>query len=95
MAARARRNNNLFRGISENRGDNCYQLVRYFLKNHLDIDSDRMYIARAHRLGRMQRNNQYQSRPIIVNICDYCDIESIMGSARMLQGKHFPLITIF
>jgi len=50
-----------------------------------------MYIARAHRLGRMQRNNQYQSRPIIVNFRDYCDIESIMGSARMLRGKPFSI----
>ena len=91
MEARARRNNIIFRGISENRGENCYQLVRDFLKNHLDIDSDRMYIARAHRLGRMQRNNQYQSRPIIVNFRDYCDIESIMGSARMLRGKPFSI----
>jgi len=91
MEARARRNNIIFRGISENRGDNCYQLVREFLSNHLDIDSDRMYIARAHRLGRLQRNNQYQSRPIIVNFRDYCDIESIMNSARMLRGKPFSI----
>jgi len=91
MEARARRNNIIIRGIAENRGKNCFQLLRDFVSNHLDLDPAHMYITWAHRLGRINPNKGHQSRPIIVNFRDFCDIEMIMSNARMLRGKPFSI----
>ncbi len=84
--ARSRRNNLIFRGISENAGENCFQIIRDFLANNLDIDSKHTYLARAHRLGRRDPMLQVQKRPIIVNFRDFGDTEWIMGNANMLRG---------
>ena len=56
IEARSRRNNLIFRGFCENRGENCFVLILDCLSNHLDIESSRVNIARAHRLegGRCQ-----------------------------------------
>lgn len=91
MEARSRRNNLVFRGFLENTGEDCIQLIRDFLQNRLAIDSRHIYIARAHRLGRLAPNRRYQSRPIIVNFRDYGDTELIMGKVRMLKGTPFSV----
>ena len=91
IEARARRNNIIIRGIAENRGENCFQLIRDFISNHLDLDPTNMNITRAHRLGRINPNRGHQSRPIIANFRDFCDIEMIMSNARMLRGKPFSI----
>ena len=88
---RSRRNNMILRGISENRGENCFQLVRDFITNHLDLDSSNMYIARAHRLGRPDPRRQSQRRPIIVKFRDFCDTESIKKSVTLLRGTGFSI----
>jgi len=82
MVARSRRNNLIFRGFAENRGENCFQLIRYFLSNHLDMDPRDLYLARAHRLGRPETTKQFQRRPSIL-FRDYDDIETIMGRVKM------------
>ena len=51
LEARSRRNNLIFWGLVENREENCFALIRQFIKNELDLDADNMYLARAHRLG--------------------------------------------
>ena len=76
----------IFRGITENRGENCFQIIRDLIYEHLDLDSDRMYIARAHRLGKFDRHST-KHRPIVVNFRDYCDVEIIMNNPHMLKGK--------
>jgi len=81
MEARARRNN-IIRGIAENRGENCFQLIRDFITNHLDLEPTNMYITRAHWLGRINPNRGHQSRPIKANFRDFCDFEMIMSNAR-------------
>jgi len=55
-----------------------------FLKNRLDIDLTRVYTARAHRLGQRNPHRQHNSRPIIANVRECCDIETIMRRVRML-----------
>lgn len=91
LEARSRRNNLIFRGIVENKGENCFELVRDFMVNHLDIEPREVYLARAHRLGRFDSQKQYQRRPIIVNFRDYADIEMIMKNVTMLKGSRFSI----
>ena len=49
--ARNRRNNLLFKGISEERGEDCFKQVEKVLVEQLNINAN-MYMHRAHRLGR-------------------------------------------
>ena len=57
----------------------------------MDLDVDSMYIARAHRLGQCQSNNRMQKRPLIANVHDYCDTETIMSKAFLLKGTPFSV----
>ena len=89
--ARSRWNNLIFWGISENYEENCFSLIREFIKNHLDLDSDRMYLARAHRLGQRKIGYRNPKRPIIVNFRDFCDVESIMSRSYLLKNTQFSV----
>ena len=89
--ARSRRNNLIFWGISENYEENCFSLIREFIKNHLDLDSDRMYLARAHRLGQRKIGYRNPKRPVIVNFRDFCDVESIMSRSYLLKNTQFSV----
>ena len=91
IEARSRRNNLIFWGLVENRNENCFALIRQFIKNELDLDSDRMYLARAHRLGSIRTGPGLRKRPIIVNFRDFCDTEAIMGNAHLLRGTPFSV----
>jgi hypothetical protein len=88
--ARQRRNNLIFRGLAENPGENCFELIRDFMRNHLDLDPGAIYLSRAHRLGR-RSHNRISRRPIIVNFRDYCDTEMIMNRAHMLKSTPFSV----
>jgi hypothetical protein len=89
--ARSRRNNLIFRGFAETRGENCFMIIRDFLANHLDIDSRKIYIARAHRIGKPDHIKNIQRRPIIVNFRDFCDTEQIMSKTYMLKETRFSV----
>ena len=89
--ARSRRNNLIFWGLAENPRENCYDIIRDFIKNQMDLDAENMYIARAHRLGQRRTNTRMQRRPLIVNFRDYCDTESIMSKAFLLKGTPFSV----
>lgn len=91
LEARSRRNNLIFWGLCENYQENCFALIREFIKNQFDLDSDKMYLARAHRLGARKNNNRNQRRPIVVNFRDYCDTEAIMSRAYMLKDTPFSV----
>lgn len=93
MEARSRRNNLIFRGFSENFGENCIQIITDFLQNHLDFDPHHVYIARAHRLGprRQGQGRRFQNRPLIANFRDYGIVEAIMNRARRLRGTSFSV----
>ena len=91
IEARSRRKKLIFRGLSENRCENCFQLIRDFLANHLDVDPNRMYIARAHRLDKIDSRKNTQRRPIIVHFRAFCDIEDSMSKATMLKGSGLSL----
>ena len=91
IEARTRRNNLIFWGLVENCSENCFALIRQFIKNELDLDSDRMYLARAHRLKPFRTGPGLRERPIIVNFRDFCDTEAIMGNAYLLRGTPFSV----
>ena len=78
IEARSRRKNLLFKGIPEDRNENCFDAVRQFISSKLHIDRD-MYLERAHRIGRFSVN---RTRPIIVAFRDYCDTEDILNASK-------------
>lgn len=85
IEARSRRKNLLFKGLPENRNENCFEEVRRFISEKLNIDND-MYLERAHRLGRYAFN---KTRPIIVAFRDFCDTELILNGSSNLRGTNF------
>lgn len=91
LEAKSKRNNLIFWGLAENTRENCFAVIRGFIKNELDLDADRMYLAREHRLGPPKPNVLVQKRPLIVNFRDYCDTQAIMSSAFLLRGKPFSV----
>ena len=80
--ARSRRRNLLFKGIPENKYENCFTEARRFIHEKLNIETD-MYLERAHRLGRFDPS---KTRPIIVAFRDFCDTEYILNGASCLRG---------
>lgn len=78
--ARSRRRNLLFKGIPENKYENCFSEVRRFIQEKLNISTD-MYLERAHRLGPFGPN---KIRPIIVAFRDFYDTEYILNEATRL-----------
>ena len=83
LEARSRRKNILFKGIPENRHEDCFEKVTELIRRHLNISRD-MYLEREHRLGRFDGP---KSRPIIVAFIDFCDVEEIMDCASNLRGS--------
>lgn len=93
--ARGRRNNLIFWGITERTRHSCVDLILRFLENELCIDTNGMYIQRAHRLGNV-RNDKFKNkldpkRPIIVYFRDYPDTEYILENAYKLRGTSFGI----
>ena len=86
IEARSRRRNLLFKRIREyGQVENCFDLVRDFIADNLNIQ-DNMYLERAHRLGSLKQN-QSKPRPIIVAFRDYYDTEMILQAAPDLKKK--------
>ena len=76
----------------ENRNENCFALIRQFIiKSELHLESDKMYLSRAHRLGPVKRFAGLKKRSLIVNFRDYCDTQSIMSNAHLLRGTPFSV----
>ena len=88
LEARSRRTNLIFRNLCENNGENCFEMVRDFIYNELNVDAD-IYMERAHRLGRLRHNNK--PRPTIVCFRDYGDVDLIMQHTYLLKGKPYSI----
>ena len=102
LEARSRRNNMIFRGFEEQNVENCAEIIRNFLETSLGIDTEYVYIARAHRLGKrsfpQNRGNgrtligrKVYIRPIIANFRDYGVIEDIMSNVGKLKGTNYSV----
>ena len=104
--ARNRRCNLIFKGISEMGDDeDCVGLIKDFISNNLELDSDDFFIQRAHRIGRKQTNrrghrksnrelnSQTQPRPIIVAFRDFPDTELILENTSRLRST--PALSVY
>lgn len=97
MEARNRRNNLIFRGHPELvNDDDCEAIIKNFLSNQLQLDSDSIYIQRAHRLGNIKPQNRRWAqrkdpRPIIVCFRHYKNVETIMSNAFKLRGTKYGI----
>ena len=87
MEARSRRNNLLFGGFPEEKGENCLDIISDFLKTHLDI-SQCPPIPRIHRLGKYKRGH---TRPIIAYFLDTRDTETVISSAYKLKDTPYNI----
>ena len=88
IEARSRRNNLLFKGLKEERDEDCRRKVLNFLQNDLHME-EMPTIERIHRLGRY--NPSKGPRPIIVAFSFFRDTEEIMGNARLLRDTSYGI----
>ena len=51
LEARSKRNNLFFWGFEEDGTENCFKRVGTVIYEKLELDSDNMYLCRAHRVG--------------------------------------------
>ena len=90
IQARMRRNNLLFFGITESKGENCEEKLLHFIKEKLGIQ-EQPVIQRAHRFGKPTPTNVIGSkanrpRPIICLFLDHKQKELIKSKRFSLQA---------
>lgn len=89
---RLRRNNLIFKGIPEERGetwDRTEQIVTEFVKTFLKVDAGE--IERAHRIGRKQDGF---NRMIVVKFQNYKNKQEILSKAPSLKNVQSPKVWI-
>lgn len=86
MEARDRRNNLIFKGFVEKRGEDCTELVASFLQDKLGIE-DHIPTERAHRFGKFGLH----PRPIIVAFSFFRDTDYILSKCRLLKNTSFAI----
>ena len=94
IKARSRRNNLIIRGVSEERDENCFHTVRQFICDHINLDTNGMFLVRTHRLGARRRDLrpfEPQKRPLIVAFRDYTDTVEILEHTKRLKGTLFSV----
>lgn len=98
LETRNRRHNLLFRGFREtNEEENCEAIVKAMISEKLGLDSQNMFVQRAHRLGALKRRryrgtaNRPKPRPIIVCFRDYNDVEAILANAFKLRNTNLGI----
>ena len=94
--SRQRRNNLIFWGIPESLNEDSSVVLAEFLGEHLGLDSDAIFIQRAHRIGnpRQQRQRPGQPvkhRPLVACFRDYPDVELILSNAGKLKNTRFGI----
>lgn len=88
-----RRNNLVVRGISEEGGDDCEQLVRTFMKEQLKFDNEfisNVKFVRCHRLGGKDAGQTW-SRPIIVRFFFFGDRRRVWAQRHQLANTTYSL----
>ena len=88
IEARSRRNNLLFYGLREVRGEDCKNIISQFVSDRFEIVISENAINKSHRVGRYSIN---KTRPIIVAFQDYSQVERIIKSAHMLRDSQFSV----
>ena len=88
----SRRNNLVLRGIREQNGEICEQLVRKFFKDQLKLDDPTitaMKFIRVHRLGKIipKTRGGMESRPIIVRFYDFHEKQKAWGARKNISDN--------
>ena len=92
--SRQRRNNLIFWGIAESLNEDSSVALSEFLSEHLGLDTDHIFVQRAHRIGKFKRQRPGQplkQRPLIACFRDYPDVELILANANKLQGTQYGI----
>ena len=85
---RSMRSNLLLHGVAEQKEEKCEDVIRQFIQQKLDINTDTMVIERSHRIGGYQ---QGKCRPIVTRFLRYKDKETIKKASYKLKGTRFGL----
>ena len=95
----SRRNNIIFYGIPELESgvetwEQSEELVRKFMKENLELDSDSLGISRAHRLKNKSGNGDEENatpRPIIVKFDIFKSRQMVLNASSKLKDTEFSM----
>ena len=91
----SRRNNLRINGIKEGKSETweeCEERVNCFLKEKLDIDTSKIWIERAHRVG---EKKTAQERQIVVQFNSYKNKLDILRNCKKLKSTKFSVFEDF
>ena len=91
----SRRNNLRINGIKEGKNETweeCEERVNCFLEEKLDMDTSKIWIERAHRVGEKKRG---QERQIVVQFNSYKNKLDILRNCKKLKGTNFSIFEDF
>ena len=97
MEARSIRNNLIFSGHHESKSggnEDPLRIIREFINNKLNMDSARVGIVEARRIGRRivaRSQGPPRCRAILVTFTDLRDVNAIMDNAKLLSGTSFGI----
>ena len=90
----SRRNNLVIRDIPEEDGEDCEQLVKTFILNHLSMNDDfvnQLKFVRVHRLGKKPQEHHRYTRAIIMRFNVYSDKQKVWSARSKLAKTKFSL----
>lgn len=86
----SQRNNVLFFGVPEARGENCVQIVDEIIGTHMGLPGAWREIDKAHRFGSYQKT-QRNARPIIVRFVSHSAKETTLSRSSGLRNTPFSV----
>ena len=82
MEARSRRQNLLFHGMHEERGEDCYRKISAFIHDELGVGDGQISINRAHRIGPSRDD---KIRPIIASFVNDQQKEDVLARSKQRE----------
>lgn len=97
--ARSRRNNLIFTGLEENHDENCEEIIRSFMQDKLNLDTEFISSVQFHRVHRLGKNvtpdHNRKPRPVIAGFVLHQDREKVRKLGRQLANKPFSMFEDF
>ncbi len=94
LESESRRDNLLIDGITEEKEENCTEVVKKMLKDDMKLDNvDDIKVVRCHRPGHKRPGQK--SRPIIIKFHWYGDRSRVWQARTNLKGRIFTLMRTF
>jgi len=88
MQCRSMKNNLIFTGLMENRGEDCEDKLRSFIYNELNIEKF-IEFGNIHRFGK--RHEDGRPRPIVARFIYYNDLVMVKSSGRFLKDTPYGI----